>query len=180
MKNMHKKTYTILLGSLLTLGAAFQLAAQAPRKSPHEKVSATINGKTITIEYGRPYMKGRKIFGGLEPLGKVWRTGADEATTLASDADLDIKGLKVSKGTYALFTLPGESEWKLIVNKTAKQWGAFKYEESADLGRVAMDVKKTGAPVEQFTIKLESTGGNKGKLTLEWENTSASVPFTVH
>ncbi len=176
---MKKTTFSILAGFLVALGAAFEIAAQTPRKSPHETVSATINGKTITIEYGRPYMKGRKIFGGLEPLGKVWRTGADEATTITSTGDLDIKGLKVAKGTYGLFTLPGENQWKLIINKTAKQWGAFKYEESADVGRVDMDVKKTGALVEQFTIKLESAGGNKGKLTLEWENTSASVPFTV-
>ena len=174
-----KKTLPSFLAAVFAIGAAFPIPAQAPRKSPHETVSAAIGGHTITIEYGRPYMKGRKIFGGLEPLGKVWRTGADEATTITSSADLDIRGLKVPKGTYGLFTLPGANEWKLIINKTAKQWGAFEYKESADVGRVAMDVKKTGAPVEQFTIKIESTGANQGRLTLEWENTSASVPFTV-
>lgn len=161
--------------SLLVLAAQ----AQQGRVSPHEKVSATIAGKTITIEYGRPYMKGRKIFGGLEPFGKVWRTGADEATTITTDADLDVKGLKVPKGTYGLFTLPGAAEWKLIVNKTAKQWGAFNYDQAQDLGRAVMDLKP-GPPVEQLTIKIESAGGNMGTITIAWERTVASVSFTVN
>ena len=146
-------------------------AIQRQRVSPHETIDATIGGKKVSITYGRPSLKGRKAVGGeLVPFGKVWRTGADEATMLTTDGDLMIGSLHVPAGSYALFTLPSETGWKLIVNKTSKQWGAFSYKEADDLGRVDMKVGKTTAAVEQFTISL--TGG---VLKMEWENTSASV-----
>src|SRR5438445_11219235 len=122
----------LLVGWLVAAGSA---RAQEPRKSPHESTSITINGHKITITYGRPYLRGRKMIGDHEPYGKVWRTGADEATTIHTDADLDINGLKVPKGVYALFTIPKENSWTLIINKTAKQWGAFTYKEATDQGR---------------------------------------------
>lgn len=146
-------------------------AIQRQRVSPHETIDATIGGKKVSITYGRPSLKGRKAVGGeLVPFGKVWRTGADEATVLTTDGDLMIGSLHVPAGSYALFTLPTETGWKLIVNKTSKQWGAFSYKDADDLGRVDMKVGKTAAAVEQFTISL--TGG---VLKMEWENTSASV-----
>jgi hypothetical protein len=117
--------------------------------------------------------------GGLVPYGQVWRTGADEATTLETAVDLDINGLKVPKGTYALFTLPTANSWTLIVNKTAKQWGAFSYKESADLGRTEMQVSKSGSPVEQFTITLAAAGSNAATLKMAWETTVASVPVKL-
>lgn len=153
-------------------------AAQEKRASPHETVELTLNGKKITVTYGRPYMKGRKIVGGLVPYGEVWRTGADEATVLTTEADLMIGNLAVPKGSYSLFTLPSESGWTLIVNKEDKQWGAFKYNEKQDLGRVDMKVGKTSAPVEQFTIAL-AKAGNGSVMKMEWENTSASVDLKV-
>jgi Protein of unknown function (DUF2911) len=164
--------------TILPLALAAALSAQQ-RVSPHEKVSVTINGAQITIEYGRPYMKGRKIMGGLVPYGQVWRTGADEATTLTTTKALDIAGLKVPAGSYALFTLPDQNGWKLIVNKTAKQWGAFNYDQSKDLGRTDMTVGHVDHPVEEFTITLASHGGNHGILKMEWENTAVTAPFTV-
>lgn len=147
------------------------VAWQRQRVSPHETIEATIGGKKVSITYGRPSLKGRKAVGGeLVPFGKVWRTGADEATVLTTEADLMIGNLQVPAGSYALFTLPTETGWKLIVNKTSKQWGAFTYKDADDLGRTDMKVGKTAAAVEQFTISL--TGG---VLKMEWENTSASV-----
>src|SRR6266496_1925585 len=131
---MRKLLLSAMAGALF-LALTVTGAAQQ-RKSPHEQTSLNVGAAKITITYGRPYMRGRKIFGGLEAYGKVWRTGADEATTLETSADVDIAGLKVPKGTYALFPIPGENGWKLIVNKTAKQWGAFDYKEADDLGRV--------------------------------------------
>jgi hypothetical protein len=148
--------------------------AQAP-KSPHETVSADIGGHKITITYGRPSVRGRKIMGGLVPYGQVWRTGADEATTFETDVDLDVNGLKVPKGKYGLFTLPSEGGWTLIINKTAKQWGAFNYKEADDLGRTKMQVAKANSPVEQFTITLTPYGSNGAALRLEWENTVATA-----
>ena len=152
-------------------------AAQGARVSPHETVELTLNGKKITVTYGRPSMKGRKVVGDkLVPFGQVWRTGADEATVLTTEADLTIGALAIPKGSYSIFTLPTETGWKLIVNKVDKQWGAFSYDEKQDLGRVDMKVGKTSAPVEQFTITL-ANAGNGGVMKLEWENTSASVVF---
>lgn len=119
------------------------------------------------------------MIGEHEPYGKVWRTGADEATTLETDTDLDINGLKVPKGKYALFTLFSPDSWTLILSKTAKQWGAFSYKESDDLGRVPMNVSKSGAPVEQFTIMLVPAGSDSATLKMQWENTEASVPVKL-
>lgn len=172
--SMHRKLTSVaaLLGlCALLLGSA---VAQDKRASPHETIELLLNGKKVTISYGRPSMKGRKIVGGLVPFGDVWRTGADEATKLTTEVDLMIGTLAVPKGSYALFTIPTEQGWKLVVNKTADQWGAFKYSQSEDLGRVDMKVGKTVKPVEQFTMSLTKAGAG-GLLKLEWENTSASV-----
>ena len=177
MNDMSKLLFTAAAG-LLVCGIASLAPAQTP-KSPHENVSADVGGHKITITYGRPSMRGRKIMGGLVPYGKVWRTGADAATTLQTDVDLDINGLKVPKGKYALFTLPNPDGWTLIVNKTADQWGAFDYKEADDLGRTKMQVSKSGSPVEQFTITVTPAGSNAATLKLEWENTAASVPVKV-
>jgi hypothetical protein len=167
------------LAATAILGFATLTTAQEPRKSPHESTSITVNGHKITIAYGRPYLRGRKMIGDHEPYGKVWRTGADEATTLNTDADLDINGLKVPKGAYALFTIPKENSWTLIVNKTAKQWGAFSYKDADDLGRTEMTVSKSDSPVEQFTISLTPNGSSGVTLKMAWENTVASVPIKV-
>jgi len=166
----------LLVALLVVAGAA---RAQEPRKSPHESTSITVNGHKITIPYGRPYLRGRKMIGDHEPYGKVWRTGADEATTLQTDADLDINGLRVPKGTYGIFTIPNADKWTLIVNKTAKQWGAFSYKEAADLGRVDMTLSKAGSPVEQFTITLTPQGSSGALLKMSWDTVEASVPIKV-
>jgi len=170
----------LFLLSVLAVMIAAALLAQGNRASPHEKVTATIAGKAITIEYGRPFMKGRTIYGGLVPFGKVWRTGADEATMLTAEGDLMIGSLHVPKGSYSLFTIPGEKEWTLVVNKVAKQWGAYKYEQGSDLGRVTMKVESLSAPVEQLTIAINSKGGNQGEIRVSWEKTAASAGIMVH
>lgn len=162
--------------------AVFALAAtghaedkkQDKRASPHADVSATLGGKKITVSYGRPFAKGRAIFGGLVPWNDVWRTGADEATTFTTEADVVIGGLKVPKGEYALFTIPTEKQWTLVLNKTAKQWGAFKYDVKQDLGRAPMTVAASAKPVEQFTIDLVPAG-KQLTLKLSWDKTTASV-----
>lgn len=169
---------------MLVLGlvvAAFAGAARAEEKraSPHDRASATVGGTKVTIEYGRPYKKGRAIFGGLVPYGQIWRTGADEATTLTTDGDLTIGALRVPKGTYALFTLPNKNEWTLVVNKTAKEWGAFSYNAKDDLGRVPMKVGAAAPPVEQFTIEVKPAGDRKAALKLSWDTLVASVPLAT-
>src|SRR5262245_2590728 len=176
MLMMRLSRVLIALTALVALIGA--VAAQGNRASPHETTEMTLNGKKITVTYGRPYKKGRKIVGELVPYGQVWRTGADEATVLTTEANLTIGNLAVPKGSYAIFTLPSESGWKLIVNKVDKQFGAFDYDEKQDLGRVDMKVGKTSAPVEQFTITLGKSG-NGGVMKLEWENTSAAVDLQM-
>ena len=169
---------------ILPFAAVFILAttidAQQQRESPHESTSGVIAGKTITIEYGRPYQKGRKIYGGLVPFGKVWRTGADEATTLTTEADLMVGDVHVPKGTYGLFTIPGKNAWTLALNKTAKQWGAFEYNSGQDLGRTAMKISGLDEPLEQLTITIEPTSGDKGTLKIAWAQTVAKVDIVVH
>jgi hypothetical protein len=151
--------------------------AQQPL-SPPARTSVSVGGKKLTIAYSSPSIRGRKIMGGLVPYGTWWRTGADNATTFQTDADVDFGGLKVPKGTYTIYTLPGATEWQLIINKQTGQWGT-EYSQRQDLGRVKMNLTQTPALVDSFKIDLSSTGGNKGLLKMTWERTEVSVPFTV-
>ena len=147
---------------------------KSKRPSPPGTADCTIQGKKVTIDYSRPFLKGRKLGTDLAPYGKVWRTGANEATTLTTAIALDIGGAKVPAGTYTLYTLPSEDTWKLIINKQTGQWGTV-YNEDQDLARV--DMKKTAivVPVEQFTIALDQNGNDSADLALEWEKTRVSV-----
>jgi Protein of unknown function (DUF2911) len=149
----------------------------AQRVSPHETASGTVDGAKISVTYGRPYAKGRKIVGGLVPYGQPWRTGADEATMLVTDKDLMFGNTHVSAGKYTLFTLPGEKSWQLIINKQTGQWGTA-YDQKQDLARIPMSVGKTSAPVEQLTIAVADTPSG-GELQISWENTLVTAPFSV-
>jgi hypothetical protein len=162
----------------VSLGVVAVSRADKERASPHAEVSTTVGGKKITIAYGRPYKKGRDVWGGLVPWDKVWRTGADEATTLTTDGDIRLGTLKVPKGSYALFTIPSQKKsWQLIVNKNPKQWGAFTYDAKDDLGKTEMKVGSGAEPVEQLTISIEPNGPNKATLKLAWDDLLASVPI---
>jgi hypothetical protein len=148
---------------------------KSKRPSPPGTATVTLNGKKVTVDYSRPYMKGRKIMGALVPYDKVWRTGANEATTLTTEADLDSNGTSVPAGKYTLWTLPSEGTWKLIINKQTGQWGTD-YDQSQDLARVDMQKSQTQQPVEQFTISFNKKGNDSADLVLEWETTRVSVP----
>jgi hypothetical protein len=179
----NRSVFPVFLLALFCLGAIAQQKGETKKEarvSPHESFSTTLNGKTITITYGRPYKKGRVIFGGLEPWGKVWRTGADEATTFTTDGDVMLGPLHVIAGTYSLFTIPNEKEWTLILNKTAKQWGAFKYQQEMDYGRAPMKVTRSKDPVEQLTIAIEKKNDHEGVLNIMWDETIGSIDLMVH
>jgi hypothetical protein len=158
----------LLVASLVSIACTQQLSP------PGEATVKFDDGKTVTIKYSRPSMRGRKIFGDLVPYDKVWRTGANAATSLSTDTDLVIGGTTVPKGNYTLYSLPGQSSWKLVVNKQTGQWGTA-YDQSQDLARIDMKVTKLSSPVEEFTISLDKTGGDAATLKLQWENTAASV-----
>lgn len=168
----------VMVGAGITLGAQKTTQVHPGRGgSPHVRSSWTVDGANITIEYGRPSLKGRDE-AKLMPPGEVWRTGADEATTLITDKPLMIGSLHVPAGTYTLFTLPGEKEWQLVVSKKTGQWGT-QYSEAQDLGRTPMTVTKNAAPVEQLTISVDDTPGG-GNLVVSWGTTKASAAFMVH
>jgi hypothetical protein len=170
---------TTRFGLLSALGFLVVANASAQRyTSPPAKASAVIDGDHITIDYYAPSMRGRKVMGGLVPYDEVWCTGANWATKITTEADLDINGLKLPKGSYSIWTLPNEKQWLLIINKQTGQFH-LNYDESQDFARVKMNLKTTPSPVETFKISVESSGSNKGTLSLLWENTDAWVPITV-
>ena len=142
---------------------------QEPPKSPR----VTAEGKNVKISYGQPSKRGRVIFGQLEPYGKVWRTGANEATEITFAKNASFGGKPVKAGTYTLFTIPGESEWTFILNSSLKQWGAYKYNEikGNDVLQVKVPSSKLSAPVEKLTITLPAN-----KLVVEWDKTKVEVP----
>jgi len=172
---------------ILACSAALVLTAGiVSAQSPSATESKTIGGKTISIAYNSPRVNGRvgKLFGkdgriGQDKTYPVWRAGANAATKFHTDAALDVGGLAVPAGDYTLYVdLTDPANWKLIINKQTGQWG-LTYSQAQDLGRVTMAMAKPPAMVEELKYTLTDAGGNKGTLTLAWENVVASVPFTV-
>jgi len=161
--------------SFILVLMACSSCAYCQKASPPGEASVTFaDGKTVTIKYSRPSMRGRKIYGGLVPYDQVWRTGANAATSLSTDVDLNIGGASVPKGNYTLYSLPSQNGWKLIINKQTGQWGTV-YNQSQDLARVDMKVGQLPSGLEIFTISFDKTGGDSAILKLDWENTTASV-----
>jgi hypothetical protein len=146
--------------------------------SPPASASVRIAGKQIAVDYYAPSMHGRKIMGSLVPYGRVWCPGANVATGLTTQADLQIGTLKLPKGTWSIWAIPGEKEWTLVINKQSGQHH-LDYNPAEDFGRTKMIVKTLPSPVETLKIELASTGGNQGTLALIWETTEASIPFTA-
>lgn len=175
---MMPKKLTLAVSLLLvfvTLSPAQNKEDKSKRPSPPGTAEVSLKGKTITIDYSRPSMRGRKIMGELVPYDKVWRTGANEATTLTTPVDLNIGGTKVPAGKYTLWTLPSAGTWKLIINKQTGQWGT-NYDEKQDFARVDMQKSELSAPVEQFTISFDKKGEDTADLVMKWEKTSVSIP----
>lgn len=173
-----RKISILSLFLLLLAGVAVAEEAKKPPLSPPAKAEGTVNGKKVSIDYSAPSKRGREIMGGLVPYGKVWRTGANSATTLKTEGDLMIGTVHVPAGTYTLYTMPGEKEWWLIINKQTGQWGT-EYDQTQDLGRTKLNVQWLKAPVETFVIALPPNGKN-ATLKLTWETTELSVPVVGH
>jgi hypothetical protein len=180
--------FALASGAVLAAVAALILtaglerpAAQAPRPvlSPRDSVTATIDGASLSIAYGRPSMRGRKIFGGLVPFGRVWCPGADSCTTLTSDRPLEFAGLTLEAGDHSMWMVPAESTWTLIFNS---EGGAFhtRHDSARDVGKIELQKQTLPQPVEQLTFHLErSPAGTGGVLAMEWETTRVFAPFTV-
>jgi hypothetical protein len=156
-------------------------ASKKPLLSPakHAQVSFGSGPAAIDISYNSPSIRGRKIMGGLVPYGKVWRTGANPATTLITSVDIHIGSLAVPAGTYTLYTLPGEQDWQLIVNKQIGQWGT-EYHPDQDLGRIPMQTDVMTSPQEAMSISFDHTTSTSTQLHVRWETTDRYVPITLH
>ncbi len=157
--------------ALIALPVLAERADDANRESKNGKTSGEIDGVEVTVEYGRPNVKGRKIWGGLVPYGEVWRTGADEASTITFSADVMIGGEKLAAGTYGLFTVPGADEWLFVFNTVAEQWGAFNHDAGKDALRVSAK-PGGGEHVEAMELAIEGSS-----VVLRWEK--LAVGFEV-
>lgn len=150
--------------------------AQKPMPSPPADATVTLNGKALTIHYNSPRMRGRKIMGELVPYGKVWRTGANPATSLVTDGPIRIGTLDVPAGKYTLYTLPTApgNPWQLIINKQTGQWGT-EYHQEQDLGRTPLRSATLPSPQENMSISFEHTTANSTELHIRWETTDEWV-----
>ena len=156
------------------------------RTSPHETITARIDGNAVMIVYGRPYSKDpktseiRKVWGSLVPFDKVWRTGSDEATLFIIQQAIDVGGTVIPAGAYSLYTLPAaDGSAQLLVNKLVGQWGASPYDEKHEFARLPLKADTLTMPLDQFTMAVEKNPAGGGVIKLAWENTQFSVPFTV-
>ena len=167
MQKNAKITLPLLTILAVCLGS-FSVWAQDKnsRPSPPAQVSQKVENTNITISYGQPSVKGRKIWGELVPYGQVWRAGANEATTFEISQDVKVEGQILAEGKYGFFTIPNEKEWTIIFNKVPNQWGAFKYDDKQDALRVSVKPKKSSKFHEQLTYTISP----KGTVAILWEN----------
>ena len=167
---MHRNFSNIVL--LMFVFFTANLRAQDPscRPSPPATATGKINAATITIDYGSPSVKGRTIWGDLVPYGQVWRAGANEATAFTTDKDIMVEGKLLPAGKYAFFVIPNEKEWTIIFNKTAGQWGAYKYDATQDALRVSVKPRKSEKMNERLVYEVNENG-----IVLKWENLEVPV-----
>jgi hypothetical protein len=175
MKNL--SNYKLLSVLLLFVFMAASLYAQddkSKRPSPPATAEATIGKTKVTINYSQPAVKGRDVWGSLVPFGKVWRTGANEATTFEVNTDVKIEGKDLKAGKYSLFSIPGEKEWTFIFNTVPEQWGSFNYDSSKDALRVTATPTKGTESTERMTFNVESSG----MVSLKWEKLMVGFKVT--
>jgi len=172
---MRKTILALAIASALPLAAQQAPQLTLPRVSQKQSVTQTVGLTDVTITYSRPGVKGRPIWGALVPYDKVWRTGANEATTIAFSDDVTINGQALPKGTYSLHTIPGKDEWTVVFNNTSNQWGSFNYDPK-DALRVKAKPEKA-AFTEWLTFDIPELSTDNAKVVIRWEN--LAVPFTV-
>lgn len=167
--------YALVLATLTVLPALAQV--ELPRVSPKASVMQQVGLTTVTVQYNRPSMRGREIFGGLVPWGEVWRTGANEATTIEFSDDVTIDGQKLARGLYSLHTIPGQDQWTLIFNSEAKQWGSYNYDQAKDALRVAVKPRQAPHEHETLTIAFPKVTMSSAEAVIAWAG--VMVPFTI-
>ncbi len=167
-------TVPLLVSTLQALPAQTP-TLEFPQASPASTLKQRFGLTDVEIEYSRPSARGRKIFGGLVPFGEVWRTGANNATKLTFSSDVKLEGANVPAGSYALFTIPGETEWTIILSKVTGTWGSYQYNQKDDLTRVKVRPTTLAESVETMSIDLADLRTDAATLTLSWEKTRVSI-----
>lgn len=151
------------------------------RASPYDSVSVTVGDALVRVCYGRPSARGRTMLGGEHvPYGRIWRTGANEPTTLHVTAPVTLAGIALAPGSYSLYTIPEEDEWTVLVNASTDQWGHERFYEGVserDIGRAAVAAERLDEHVETFTIRAEARAEGAADLFLEWERTRVRIPL---
>ncbi len=164
-----KIIFTIAI--LLWAGFGFAQQIQMPQASPSAKIAQKVGLTDVTVDYSRPSTKGRKIFGELVPYGAVWRTGANNATVLTFSTDVMISGETIPAGQYALYSIPGKNEWKMILSKNTELWGSIGYDPNDDVARFTVKPAKLSRKYETFEISFNNMTDNAADLSIKWENT---------
>lgn len=166
-----------LIAFQLAAGAALAQQLDLPRPSPNAYVSQTVGVTEVTIRYSSPGVKGRKIWGELVPYGEVWRTGANENTTIKFSTPVKVEGHELPAGIYGLQTIPTEGDWTVIFSKDADEWGAFNYKQENDALRIQVKPESVANPLERMAFAFEDTTDTSSKVVLRWEK--LRVPFTL-
>ncbi len=179
-----KRPFPLLFAGLLLSVSLVPSQAQSnridfPAASPAAELRQRVGLTDFEIIYSRPSVKGREIFGELQAYGEVWRTGANAATKITFDTPIVFGGEAVPAGTYGLFSVPGEDEWIVILNKVADQWGAFNYDATEDLVRVTVPAHRLAEPVETLSLWFNDLRDESATLNITWERTTVAVPISV-
>ncbi len=167
----------LLLASFLILGSYASAQFTLPPASPRQHIEQNFSMSKITIDYGRPGVKGRKIFGDLVPYGKVWRAGANSSTKITFEQSVNFGGKVINAGTYALFVIPTEKDWKIILNKDFAQWGAYDYNEKLNVLDITVPVQRLSEKQEFFSINIEPLDERNSNLVFSWDFVKTVVPL---
>jgi hypothetical protein len=173
------KLHSLLVPAVLAIAIPAAAQITTPRVSPKATVMQTIGLTEVSVNYSRPGMKGREIWGSLVPYGQVWRTGANEATIFKTSDEVTVNGSKLAAGTYSLHSIPGQNEWTIIFNKVAEQWGSYSYDEKQDALRVKATPKTTDDVHDLFTIAFPEVALDGATMTLAWGRVSVPVKIDV-
>lgn len=180
--SLYRRLVPLVLGLFLVAAPTYaqERGTEEPRVSANAEVHQTIGTTEVRVTYGRPNVRGRTIFGDLVPYGEIWRTGANEATTLTFSDDVRINDEDVPAGTYALFTIPEEDgTWTVILNNTANQWGAYNYDSEADHMRTTVEAYQADTFREQMIFTFEAVDATSATLLLHWADTAVPVPIAI-
>jgi tetratricopeptide (TPR) repeat protein len=172
---LRKLLFAVILFAAVSSDAQ-QLRTPAP--SPTQTVQQDFGISSMQLIYSRPNMRGRKVFGDLVPYGKIWRTGANQATRIKFNDDVSIGGQPLKAGEYALYTIPGENEWDVVINKGSANWGTD-YKQGDDILRVKAKPTRLANTVETFTMQFDNVKPTSAELTIMWDKTAVAIPITV-